>query len=213
MVFGQPWYPHLDDGSLSRAKWIFITPLSPWCSNGGSATNSPQSTADTDYFQQRPIVGGFIKKKYKAGAILRAFNPYQAPYIILIQIGRVTITLHFWFSNPTHLLVILYFNMLMNALLTHKYTKGYSGSQIFSHISLYTLSIQKYTDILFGAENPFLHIKCIPTLPAHIHAYIDINARGSIGIIWPYRRPHIIIVLIYYIDIIRYAHPHWILAM
>lgn len=79
----------------------------------------------------------------------------------------------------------------MNALFIHKYTKGSWGIQIFSHISLYTLSIQKYTDILFGAENPFLHIKLIPTLPAHSHAYIDINARGSIGIIWPYRRPYI----------------------
>lgn len=132
---------------------------------------------------------------------------------IFIQIGRVTITLHFWFSNPYYLLVILYSNMLMNALFIHKYTKESWGIQIFSHISLYTLSIQKYTDILVGAKNPFLHIKCIPTLPIHSHAYIDTNARGSIGIIWPYRRPHIIIVLIYYIDIIRYAHPHWILAM
>ena len=106
-----------------------------------------------------------------------------------------------------------YFNMLMNALFIHKYTKEYSGSQIYSHISLYTLSMQKYTDILFGAKNPFLHIKYIPTLHAHSHAYIDTNARGSIGIIWPYRRPHIIIVLIYYIGIIRYAHLRGILAI
>ena len=116
-------------------------------------------------------------------------------------------------GDKSHLLVILYFNMLMNALFIHKYTKGSWGIQIYSHISLYTLSIQKYTDILFGAKNPFLHIKLIPTLPIHSHAYIDTNARGSIGIIWPYRRPHIINVLIYYIDIIRYAHPRWILAM
>ena len=42
--------------------------------------------------------------------------PCQAGNII-IQIGWVTITLHFWFSNPYHLLAILYFNMLLNALL------------------------------------------------------------------------------------------------
>ena len=49
----------------------------------------------------------------------------------------------------------------------------------YINISLYTLSMQKYTDILVGMKNPFLHIKCIQTLPAHSHAYIDTNYRGS----------------------------------
>ena len=139
-----------------------------------------------------PLTAAILKTIYKAGAILRAFNPYRAPYIPFVFIS---------ICKERYFLII------------HKYTKEYSGSQIYSHISLYTLSIQKYTDILVGAKNPFLHIKCIPTLHAHSHAYIDTNARGSIGIIWPYRRPHIIIVLIYYIGIIRYAHPHGMLVI
>ena len=43
------------------------------------------SNAYTDNLQQRPIVGGF-KIIYKAGAILRAFNPYRAPYIPFVFI-------------------------------------------------------------------------------------------------------------------------------
>ena len=133
---------------------------------------------------------------------------HPAKRAILIQIGRVTITLHFWFSNPYYLLAILYSNMLMNALFIHKYTKEYSGSQIYPHISLYTLSIQKYKYILFGGKISLLYIKYIPTLPAYSHAYMDTNYRGILAIIWPYRRQHITIILIWNIGIIRYAQQH-----
>ena len=114
------------------------------------------SNAYTDNLQQRPIVGGF-KIIYKAGAILRAFNPYRAPYIPLIFIS---------------ICKERYF------LLIHKYTKEYSGSQIYPHISLYTLSIQKYKYILFGGKISLLYIKYIPTLHAYSHAYMDSSAHG-----------------------------------
>ena len=101
--------------------------------------------------------------------------------------------------------VVLYF-----LLFIRKYTKESSGSQIYSHISLYTLSMQKNISIYFSMAESYLSIlntyHPFPHVYTHrwilitvgVHAYYCRTAacisqhyilRYYMGILCAYRRP------------------------
>ena len=134
-----------------------------------------------------PLTAAILKIIYKAGAILREFNPYWAPYIILIQIGRVYHYAPFLVQHPcyvplrgdiSHLFVTFYFSMLMNVmfLLYINIRKNLQEAK-YIHIYLYILYRYKNIRIYLSARKIRFSILNAYQPSPHIATHILISTR------------------------------------